>query len=90
MNNEDQQQPNFFESIFGIILGFFETGLGFLQILLGFIIIRFYYAIPLWLIWSFIVVSYISVPKLNFVEVWAILIGFDCIRFDVTKIVDLK
>lgn len=66
--------------------GLFETGWGFLQTLLGFMLIRFYYAIPVYFIWTFVVAKFMVVPEISYIAWWAILIAFDCIRFDITKL----
>jgi len=66
--------------------GIFETGVGFLQTLFGFIIVRFYYSIPISLVWTYIIVLIFPVPAIPFLAWWAILVAFDCFRFDITKL----
>ena len=66
--------------------GIFETGLGFLHTLLGFIIVRLYYSIPVYLVWTFIIANIYTIPAIPFFAWWAILVAFDCFRFDITKL----
>ena len=82
---ENQEQPNLLESLVSIIIGIWQTGMGFIQTFFGFAVVRFYYAIPIWIVWSFIVAPQFALPQLNFLEIWGILIAFDCFRFDITK-----
>ena len=85
MNDEQERKPNLLETLLSMVFGVYETGLGFLQTLMGFVVVRLFYAIPVWLVWAVIIVRNFNVPNFNFIEVWAILAAFDCFRFDITK-----
>jgi hypothetical protein len=81
-----------------IIRTIYETGLGFLQTLMGFIIVRFFYSIPIFLVWSVVLIPYTKImlngkmifllPEFPFWGWWVILVAFDCFRFDILKLVN--
>lgn len=85
MENQEDYKPNFFESLFGIIYGIWQTGIGALQTFFGFATVRFFYSVPVFLLWAFVISPKFELPDLSFIEIWFILIAFDCIRFDITR-----
>ena len=82
---ENETNPSLLNSILGIFIGIYQTGLGFIQTFFGLAIVRFFYSIPIYIVWTFMVTSKINLPELSFVEIWAIFTAFDCARFDITK-----
>ena len=73
-------------TVLGYLQGILETGNGFLLTLMGFIIVRFFYSIPVYLIWGMVVVKIFAVPPISFFAWWAMLTAFDCVRFDITRL----